>query len=115
MDFEQNNNMSESMEPRPSEKSSGLNEPATQTKGKGAGWKVFWGIILALSIISNIALLLIVMGLFIVFTARQRDVFAEEILRDGPRRTKIAVIAINGVIDNEQSENFYKNGLENFL
>jgi len=96
MDFEQNNNLSEPI------------KPAGQAPKGTSGWKIFWGIILALSVIANIALFLMLIGLFAVFATGQRDVFAEEILRDGPRSAKIAVIAINGVIDDEQSENFYE-------
>jgi protease-4 len=110
MDFEQKDNLSVPIGPEPQQPIGGLaaKGPTIETQKKGIGWKIFWGIIMALSIIANIALCLMLIGLFTVFATGQRTTFAEEIIRDGPRSAKIAVIALNGVIDDEQFRDFYK-------
>jgi len=106
MDFEQNNT-----EPSgsPSEPVAPLVQgpPAAEKAKKRTGWRIFWGIILALSVLVNIALFLTLIGVVTVFAAGQRGVFAEEIIRDGPRTTKIALINVRGIIDGEQAQDVY--------
>jgi protease-4 len=91
MDFEQNN-LSE------------LGKPPS----KGTGWKVFFGIVLALSVLANIALVLMLIGIVTIFTTGQGRLFTEEVIREGPSRTKIAVIAVEGVINSEQAKGVYR-------
>ncbi len=104
MDFEQNN-------PLPSAGSilgasqSGL---IAQKHNRGTGWKVFLGVVLALSILANIALVLMLIGIVAVFTVGQRDLLTEEVIRKGPSRTKIAVIAVEGIINSEQAKDAYR-------
>jgi len=96
MDIEQSNSLSESI------------KPAGQAPKKTSGWKIFWGIILALSVMANIALFLMLIGLFAVFAAGQRGAFDEEVIREGPRSAKIVVITLEGVIHSEQAEDVYE-------
>ncbi|MHC4603180.1 MAG: hypothetical protein ACYS6W_07605, partial [Planctomycetota bacterium] len=110
MDFEQNNNLSGPTEPQPSEPiPSGVQSgpPVTTTK-KGAGWKIFWGIILTLSVMANIALFTILMGVIAVFTTGPRGIFNEEVIRKGPRRNKIVVIRLEGIIYGQQAKDVYR-------
>jgi len=93
MDFEQNNNLS---------------GPAVKTPSKGTGWKVFFGIVLALSILANIALVLMLIGVVTVFAAGQRDLLSEEVIRKGPARTKIAIITVEGIIHGERANEVYR-------
>lgn len=111
MDFEQNNNRTEPLQPQPSEPISGLAQgapPVTKTPKKRIGWRVFWGIILALSVLANIALFLMLIGLAAVFATGQKGVFTEEVIQAGPRATKIAVITVQGIIDGEQAQDVYR-------
>ena len=64
MDFEQNSDLSGSVEPQASEAIPGLDKHdlAIETARRGTGWKIFWGIVLALSVLANIALFLILIG-----------------------------------------------------
>ncbi|MFB0524074.1 MAG: signal peptide peptidase SppA [Phycisphaerae bacterium] len=106
MDLEQNNNLSgpigsEPSEPIPGEEQGG---PTVKAPSKAIGWKVFFGIILALSIIANIALVLMLIWVVAIFAAGQRGVFAEEVIRKGPARTKIAVISVEGIIHGERAK-----------
>lgn len=91
MDFEQSN-------------LSGLAKPPS----KGTGWKVFFGIVLAMSVLANIALVLMLIGIVAIFTTGQRGLFTEEVIRKGPPRTKIAVITVEGIINSERAKDVYR-------
>jgi protease-4 len=74
---------------------------------KGIGWKIFFGIILGLSIIANIVLfvLLIAVGSQMLFeSADTSESFAEKVIEKGPGSSKIAVIKIEGIINNELAD-----------
>jgi len=82
--------------------------PATApVKKSRTGWKIFWGIILTISILANIALLLTLIGAAAIVATGQAGIFAEEVLQEGPRATKIAVISIQGVIDDEKTQDIH--------
>ena len=111
MDFEQNNGRTEASQPQPLEPVSGLAEstpPVAKKPKKRTGWRIFWGIVLALSVLANIALFLMLVGVVAVFATGQRGVFTEEVIQAGPRTTKIAVITLRGVIDDEQAKDVYR-------
>jgi protease-4 len=111
MDFEQNNNRTEPLQPQPSEPISGLaqGEPSvTKMPKKQIGWRVFWGIILALSVLANIMLFMMLIGLVAVFVTGQKGVLTEEVIQAGPRTTKIVVITVRGIIDGEQAQDIYQ-------
>ena len=101
MDFEQNNNQLEPIEPQQT-------EAGKKTVNKGAGWRILLGIILALSILANIALLFMLIGTVALFAAGPRDTLTEEVVRDGPGGNKIAIVKVEGIIDGIQAESVYK-------
>jgi len=98
MDFQENTGLS-GME-QPVIPSQSLQTPPPK---KRDGWKIFWNIILVLSILVNIVLVLTVIGLASVFVSisGERRVFTEEVVQRGPRTAKIAVIHIEGIIEEE--------------
>jgi len=110
MDLEQNNNQSGPTEPQPSEPIPGVSQsgPPAKTPRKGSGWRIFWGIILALSVMANIALFLMLMGVIALFATGSRGILTEEVIRKGPRKNKIAVISVEGIIYGEQAKNVYR-------
>ena len=110
MDFEQDNNLSGPTEQQPTEPISGLGASRTrmEPRRKGAGWRIFWGIVLALSVMANIALFLMLLGVVAMFATGQRGILTEEVIREGPARTKIAMITVQGLIYGEQAENVYR-------
>ncbi len=112
MDFEQNDNLSAGRTAdSPYAAGADLSEPikpAGQPPKGTSGWKIFWGIVLALSVLANIALFLMLIGLFVVFTTESRDTFAEKVIREGPRGAKIVVITLEGVIRSEQAKDIYE-------
>jgi protease-4 len=75
---------------------------------KRTGWKIFWGIIFTLSVLANIILFLMLIGVLALFATGQRGVFTEEVIQAGPRTTKIAVIKVQGMIDNERAGDVYR-------
>jgi len=110
MDFEQDNNLSGPTEPQPTEPISGLGVSRTrmEPQRKGAGWRIFWGIVLALSVMANIALFLMLIGVVAIFATGQRGLLTEEVIREGPARTKIAMISVEGLIYGNVSSDVYR-------
>jgi protease-4 len=110
MDFEQNSNQSGSTGPQPTEPIPGaaLSGPTIGPARTGSGWKIFWGIVLALSVMANIALLFMLMGVVALFATGQRDLFTEEVIQAGPRGNKIVIIKVQGIIDGFQAKNVYR-------
>ncbi len=110
MDYEHDNNMSSPMEPQSAGPISGLDAstPTMRPVRKGAGWRIFWGIVLALSVMANLALFLLLIGVVALFTTGQRGTFTEEVIREGPARNKIAVITLQGVIHSQLAGDVYQ-------
>ncbi len=103
MDFEQDNNPTEPIEPQPVEPI----QPVTQTPNKRSGWRIFWGIILVMSVLANFVLFMVLIGVVAVFAAGQKGIFTEEVIQAGPRTTKIAVITVQGIINGEKARDIY--------
>jgi len=101
MDTEQQNGLSQ-----PPQKPLSTTPANTNSGRKTSGWKIFWSVITALSILTNIVLLLLLFAAVAVLAAGGRSVFTEEVIRSGPRSSKITVIRIQGLIDSEQAEDF---------
>ena len=110
MDYEQDNNMSSPMGPQPAGPISGLNAstPTMRPARKGSGWRIFWGIVLAFSVMANIALFLMLIGVVALFATGQRGMLTEEVIREGPARNKIAVITLQGIIHGQLASDVYQ-------
>ena len=110
MDFEQGNNVSGPIGPPPEEPISGLSASQFPVKSarKGAGWRIFWGIILAFSVMANIALFLMLIGVVAVFATGQRSILTEEVIREGPVKNKIAMVTVQGIIHGEMAGDVYR-------
>ncbi|NIP28231.1 MAG: signal peptide peptidase SppA [Phycisphaerae bacterium] len=102
MDFEQNNNQKGPTQDK------AINEPTSKPEKTGTGWRIFLGIVLALSILVNILLVFMLIAVIAVFAAGPRDTLAEEFIQTGPRRNKIVIIKLEGIIDGLQAENIQK-------
>ena len=75
---------------------------------KGSGWRIFWGIITGLSMLGNVMLFLMLIGVGIVaFAGRGEKKYTEEVIEDGPRSAKIAIVSIDGIIDEKQAQEVY--------
>jgi protease-4 len=70
-----------------------------------SGWRIFWGIVLTFSIIANILLFLILILMAAFFSmGTGSDYFDETTIVKGSLSKKIAVIRLEGIIDNRVSE-----------
>lgn len=110
MDFDQHNSFSEPPNtpiPEPTPPPLPV-MPAAVPRKRRIGWKIFSGIIFGLSLLGNIMLFLLIFGVFLIFAGGSRDVFIEEVVREGTRANKIAVVSVQGIIDDEQSRDVYK-------
>ena len=87
-------------------KSNLTNSPPPRKK---SGWRIFFGIVLVLSIMANafLFLMLILMAAF-VSMGGQRDYYNEAVISEGSPLKKIAVIRLQGIIDNQVSEEMRK-------
>jgi protease-4 len=110
MDFEQNSNLSGSGGSQSPELMPAAGQIGTAAKppSRGTGWKVFFGIVLTLSVLANIALVLMLIGIVTIFATGQRDLLIEEVIRRGPVRNKIAVITVEGIINSGEAQNVYQ-------
>jgi protease-4 len=110
MDFEHNNNISEPAQPQtpePAPPPAQSTQPPANRPRRRIGRKIFWGIIMTLSVLTNIALLLALVSVVAVFAVGERG-FTEEVIQAGPKTTKIAVIKLAGLIDGEQADDVRK-------
>jgi protease IV len=118
MDIEQGSNIPEGSQgsepvqipvPPPVEKTP-VPPAAAKAPVKRSGWRIFWNIILVFSILANIVLVLMLIGLAGVFVSisSERNAFTEEAIQRGPHGAKIAIININGIIQEELSQEVSK-------
>lgn len=88
--------------------------PIKAKKKKSSGWRIFWGVIIGMTIIVNVFLLLIIIGIAgMLFSASgelfdSQNSFVEETLVKGSSSNKIVVVRLEGIIDNIQSRKFTK-------
>ena len=106
MDFEDNNNPNTTNPIPPHTMAHPMYIP--QKRKKGSFWKIFWGIILGISILANIALFLMLIGVGMFVMTGQRGNLMEEVVREGPIGTKIAIVNLVGTIYEEQADYVYK-------
>jgi len=83
-----------------------LSNPSPRPASKGTGWKIFFGIILGLSIIANFVLFLalIVVGSQLLIGTNLSESVVEKVIEDGPANSKIAIIKIEGIINTELAD-----------
>ena len=110
MDFNQNDDFSQPSPPQPEPPIHGLraNAPvSTPPPRKRSGWRIFWGILLVMSVFANIALFLMLIGVVAVFATGQGGILTEEVLREGPTTQKIAVVNVQGIIHSNLADDVY--------
>lgn len=85
-------------------------KPVQKVEKKRSGWKIFWGIVTAVSVLGNIFLflMLIVVAAFAFYGPGRRDFFMEEVIQKGPSDRKIVVINLQGIINEAKSKDIHK-------
>ena len=71
---------------------------------KRNGWKVFFGILFTLSIMANMFLFLMIIAMAVIIPTGHDGLFKEQTLVDSRSDNKIAVIRLEGIIENRLSE-----------
>ena len=115
MDYDQNQGSEpgQNMTPPPETTAIGTMD-APKQPAKGSGWRIFWGIVIVLSVIANVILFFTIIAMATVIISGPGDLFdsqngfAEEVLVKGPASKKIAVVRLEGIIDSTQSQKFKK-------
>jgi len=79
-----------------------------QDRRRRSLWRVFWGVVLALSIMINIGLFLLFLGFAGFFAVGGAGALHEYVLRDGPLHQKIAVVSVHGVIYDDLAKDVYR-------
>jgi len=110
MDADKNNNqlnVSKNTDSRGYSSSGGFD--ASRPAGrKPSGWRIFFGVILGLSVLANIFLFLVLIGMAAVFATGRSGTYAEEVIRKGPSDNKIVVINLQGVIISKKAQDVYR-------
>ncbi|HIJ71286.1 MAG TPA: signal peptide peptidase SppA [Planctomycetes bacterium] len=82
--------------------------PSDKKRPRRSIWRVLLWIMLAFSILANFFLLLMLIAVGVFFAAGPKDFFAENVLRKGSLGNKIATIRVEGIINNQLSEEVRK-------
>jgi protease-4 len=85
-----------------------LPQPSRQNRSKGTGWKIFFGIVLAFSIIANLLLVIALAASVALIASDKGDFYIEKTIEDGQKLNKIAIIRIEGIIGGELCEKVIK-------
>jgi protease IV len=73
-----------------------------------SGWRIFFGIILAFSLLANFVLFMIIIAVALFSSAGQQKGFSEELIKAGDKSNKIAVIDLKGIIMDDMAEEITK-------
>jgi protease-4 len=83
--------------------------PYPERRRRVSGWRILWGLLFGLSVLANVGLFLLLLGMVGAFLFSGTGRFYDEvILRDGPRTARIAVINIEGIIDESSAQAVYR-------
>jgi len=75
---------------------------------KRTGWKIFVVVVIGLCLLAMGAVFVLLVGVVTMFRSIPQDVFTEEVIRSGSRWNKIVLIDIQGIINQQQAQNFYQ-------
>ena len=101
MDLNSNNNS-------PDVTSSTQNEsPVSKPKTRNS-WKIFWGIVIGFVLLTSVAMFLVLIAVIALFSTGTDNIFNEKIIQAGSHTNKIAVINLEGIIDNKKAQDIYE-------
>ena len=75
-----------------------------------SGWRIVWGVLFGLSMLANVGLFLLLVGTvaFLATGGSGLHGYEETVVREGPRGNKIAIVNVDGIIDDTQAEAVYR-------
>ena len=73
-------------------------------KKKSGFWKVLWGLFTSLSVIANFIFFLVIIAVITFLATGHIADYEETTIEPGPKNSKIAIINLHGMIDNQQSD-----------
>ncbi len=79
-----------------------------EPRRKVSGWRILWGILFGLSVLANVGLFLLLLGMIVVLAGAGGGGYGSVVLREGPRASRIAVISVEGIIDESQADEVYR-------
>ncbi len=83
--------------------------PYERPRRRFSGWRIFWGLLFTLSVLANVGLFLLLVGMVAFVATGQTGRFYEEaVVREGPSDTRIVLVNLEGVINGDQAENVYR-------
>jgi protease-4 len=84
-------------------------QPFERPRRRISGWRILWSILFALSVLANVGLFLMLVGLVaFVATGQTGRLYDEVVVREGPRGNKIVLVNIEGMIHSQQADNVYR-------
>lgn len=84
-------------------------QPFEKPRKRFSVWRVFWNILFSLSVLANVGMFLLLIGLVaFVATGQTRRFYEEAVVREGPRANKIVLVNIDGIIHGQQANNVYR-------
>jgi len=118
MDFEHNDNVPQQPMDQPEQPKDESPQPVASMavprpimpprQKRRSGWRIFWGVILGLSVFANVVLFIMLIGVATLFAVGRKSGFIEEVIQKGPASTKIAIVKLEGVIDTKKSRDVCK-------
>lgn len=108
MDYDHNDHVSGPGAPSQQAPVYGWGAPPPKPPKRTSVWRVFWRIVLVMSIMANIVLFLMLFGVVAAFATGQGGFLAEEVLRESSASDKIAVINVQGIIHGEMAGDVYR-------
>jgi protease IV len=82
--------------------------PAYPQRRRVSGWRILWGILFGLSVLANIGLFLLLVGTVFFLVGGAGGGYGATVLREGPRSSRIAVVNVDGIIDDSQANEVYR-------
>ena len=80
MDYDQNDDYSNQPQPPDRMREYEMNRSMSQPKKRFSGWRVFFGVILAMSILGNVFLFFMLIGIISFFAVGQVEMLSEEVV-----------------------------------
>jgi protease IV len=78
--------------------------PAHSVPKKTSVWRIIVGVMFGMSVIANIFMVLVLLGAVVFLAVGYEESYRENVIQSGPRDKKIAIVVLDGIIDDKMSE-----------